>query len=58
MVSSIKVLDGDFYGTGKLPLKSMGDICVDFDWKVETKLTPMKNELKQGYVDKDDGVGM
>jgi len=58
MVSSIKVLDGDFYGTGKLPLKSMGDICVDFDWKVETKLTPVKNELKQGYVDKDDGVGM
>jgi lipopolysaccharide transport system ATP-binding protein len=58
MVSSIKVLDGDFYGTGKLPLKSMGDICVDFDWKVETKLTPVKNELKQGYVDKEDGVGM
>ena len=58
MVSSIKVLDGDFYGTGKLPLKSMGDICVDFDWKVETKLTPVKNELKQGYEDKDAGVGM
>jgi hypothetical protein len=36
----------------------MGDICVDFDWKVETKLTPVKNELKQGYVDKEDGVSM
>jgi lipopolysaccharide transport system ATP-binding protein len=36
MASSIMVIDGDFYGTGKLPLKSMGDICVDFDWRIES----------------------
>lgn len=43
MASSIKVLDGDFYGTGKLPLKTMGDICVDFDWKVEAQLEAKRN---------------
>ncbi|WP_216907231.1 ABC transporter ATP-binding protein [Synechococcus sp. CCY 0621] len=44
MASSIKVLDGDFYGTGKLPLKTMGDICVDFGWKLESQLAAKKNE--------------
>lgn len=26
------VIEGDYYGTGKLPLKSYGQMCVDFGW--------------------------
>lgn len=26
------VLDGDYYGTNKLPLSYFGRVCVDFDW--------------------------
>ncbi|MBI5055284.1 MAG: ABC transporter ATP-binding protein [Nitrospirae bacterium] len=32
----LMVLDGDFYGTGKLPLSSYGRVCVDFDWASRT----------------------
>lgn len=27
------VLEGDYYGTGRLPLKSFGEVCVDFAWQ-------------------------
>ncbi|PSN20341.1 ABC transporter ATP-binding protein [filamentous cyanobacterium CCP5] len=29
---NLLVVEGDYYGTGKLPLKSYGQLCVDFDW--------------------------
>lgn len=38
LTTNIKVLDGDFYGTGLLPLKSFGDVCVDFDWTVQSEV--------------------
>ena len=28
----LMVLEGDYYGTGKLPLSSFGRMCVDFNW--------------------------
>lgn len=31
-VATLTVLDGDYYGTGRLPLRSFGEICVDFSW--------------------------
>lgn len=45
MATSIKVLDGDFYGTGRLPLKTMGDICVDFDWVIEPRSHTMNDVI-------------
>jgi hypothetical protein len=45
MATSIKVLDGNFYGTGRLPLKSMGDVCVDFDWMVEPCSQEKDNDI-------------
>jgi hypothetical protein len=26
------VIDGDYYGTGKLPSKNFGNICTDYTW--------------------------
>ncbi len=31
-ITTLTVLDGDYYGTGNLPLRSFGEICVDFSW--------------------------
>lgn len=31
-VATLTVLEGDYYGTGRLPLRSFGEICVDFSW--------------------------
>lgn len=31
-VATLTVLEGDYYGTGRLPLRSFGGICVDFMW--------------------------
>ena len=31
------VVEGDFYGTGKLPLPSFGPVCTDFEWAVEPR---------------------
>ena len=31
-VTTLTVLEGDYYGTGRLPLRSFGEICVDFSW--------------------------
>lgn len=34
-VLRLTVLEGDFYGTDKLPLRSYGEVCVDFAWSNE-----------------------
>jgi len=31
-VARLTVLEGNFYGTNKLPLRSYGEVCVDFSW--------------------------
>ncbi|WP_347257672.1 ABC transporter ATP-binding protein [Methylocaldum sp.] len=31
-VTTLTVLEGDYYGTHRLPLRSFGEICVDFTW--------------------------
>lgn len=31
-VATLTVLEGDFYGTGRLPLRSFGEVCLDFSW--------------------------
>jgi lipopolysaccharide transport system ATP-binding protein len=31
-VATFTVLEGDFFGTGRLPLRSFGEVCVDFSW--------------------------
>lgn len=33
-VTTLTVLEGDYYGTHRLPLRSFGEICVDFDWSL------------------------
>ncbi len=33
-VATLTVLEGDYYGTGRLPLRSFGEICVDFSWSL------------------------
>lgn len=33
-VASLIVLDGDFYGTGSLPKRAYGEVCVDFSWSL------------------------
>jgi len=33
-VATISVQEGDYYGTGRLPLRSFGAVCVDFSWAV------------------------
>jgi lipopolysaccharide transport system ATP-binding protein len=33
---NLLVIEGDFYGTGKLPLTSYGPICVEFDWHYQS----------------------
>lgn len=35
--AQIVVVDGDYYGTGRLPLKSFGEVCIDFDWALLPK---------------------
>lgn len=32
---NVLVVEGDYYGTDKLPLASFGQVCVDFDWTHE-----------------------
>jgi lipopolysaccharide transport system ATP-binding protein len=32
--AKIVVVEGDFYGTGRLPIKSFGEMCVDFNWSL------------------------
>jgi len=31
-VARITVVEGNYYGTNKLPLRSFGEVCVDFSW--------------------------
>jgi lipopolysaccharide transport system ATP-binding protein len=33
-VATLTVLEGDFYGTGRLPLRSFGEVCIDFSWSL------------------------
>lgn len=33
-VAALTVLDGDYYGTCRLPLRSFGEVCVDFSWSL------------------------
>jgi lipopolysaccharide transport system ATP-binding protein len=33
-VMVLSVTEGDFYGTERLPLKSFGEVCVDFQWTI------------------------
>jgi lipopolysaccharide transport system ATP-binding protein len=33
-VATLTVMEGDYYGTGRLPLRSFGEICVDFSWSL------------------------
>ena len=35
-VATLMVLDGDYYGTGRLPLRSFGEVCVDFSWSLNS----------------------
>jgi lipopolysaccharide transport system ATP-binding protein len=35
--NKLVVMDGDYYGTQRLPLKSFGEICVDFSWGLDKK---------------------
>jgi len=36
-VVQMVVTEGDYYGTGRLPLNSFGAVCVDFDWQLLSK---------------------
>lgn len=31
----VSVLDGDPFGTGRLPAKQFGDLCIDYEWTAE-----------------------
>jgi len=33
--TTLTVLEGNYYGTGRLPLSSFGEICVDFSWSLD-----------------------
>ena len=35
--AKLLVMEGDYYGTGNLPLSSFGEICVDFEWSHQTQ---------------------
>jgi lipopolysaccharide transport system ATP-binding protein len=35
-LATLTVLEGDYYGTGRLPLRSFGEICVDFSWSLSS----------------------
>lgn len=48
-IASLTVLDGDYYGTHRLPLPSYGQICADFSWSAqlgETEKTSSGTEAK------------
>lgn len=34
-VATLTVLEGDYYGTQRLPLRSFGEVCVDFSWSLD-----------------------
>lgn len=36
----IIVFDGDYYGTGELPARSFGEVCVPYDWSLENSGKP------------------
>jgi lipopolysaccharide transport system ATP-binding protein len=41
---SISVVEGDFYGTGKLPTDHFGNFLVNYDWSLETASLPTSDE--------------
>lgn len=37
-VATLTVLEGDYYGTRRLPLRIFGEVCVDFSWSLGDRI--------------------